>query len=226
MQKQKHFLIYKITNLINNKIYIGQHVTTNINDDYMGSGEHIKNAIKKYGIENFKKEIIAECLSFEEMNNLEKELVNHEFVQNPNTYNHAIGGSYGWKNCLKYKSEEEIQNIRKNASNAILNLLKDPEYKRQHAEKISKGLKEANFNPKTFLGKTHSEESKRKMSETHKRNNHQKGEKNSQFGTCWIYNLELKVNKKIKKSDLDSWIKLGWIKGRQIFNKFSLLLNK
>ena len=39
---QKHYLIYKITNLINNKIYIGQHVTTNVNDDYMGSGDHIK----------------------------------------------------------------------------------------------------------------------------------------------------------------------------------------
>ena len=40
------------------------------------------------------------------MNELEKELVNHEFVQNSNTYNHSIGGSYGWKNCLKFKSSE------------------------------------------------------------------------------------------------------------------------
>lgn len=219
MQKQKYFLIYKITNLINNKIYIGQHVTTNIDDGYMGSGGHIKNAIKKYGIENFKKEIIAQCSSFEEMNELEKELVNYEFVQNPNTYNHSIGGSYGWKNCLKYKSEEEIYAIRKKAGDAIINLMKDPEYRKQRAEKIRNGLKEAGFDPRTFLGKTHSEETKRKMSETYKRNNHQKGEKNSQFGTCWIYNLELKENKKIKKYDLERWIELGWIKGRKFFKK-------
>ena len=214
---QKHYLIYKITNLINNKIYIGQHVTTNVNDDYMGSGDHIKNAIKKYGIENFKKEIIAECSSFDEMNDLERELVNKDFVNNPNTYNHAIGGTYGWKNCLKYKSEEEVQNIRKHANDAFLNLFKDPEYRKQHAEKISNGLKEAGFDPRTRLGKTHSEETKRKMSETHKINNHQKGEKNSQFGKCWIYNLELQENKSIKKDELNNWLEKGWIKGRKYF---------
>jgi hypothetical protein len=218
MQKQKHFLIYKITNLINNKIYIGQHVTTNINDDYMGSGDHIKNAIKKYGIENFKKEIIAECSSFEEMNDLEKELVNQDFVNSPNTYNHSIGGSYGWKNCLKYKSEEEIYAIRKNASDAIAKLLKDPEYRKQHAEKISNGLKQYwKENGHNWIDKSHSEETKRKMSETHKLNKHQKGEKNSQFGKCWIYNLELKENKSIKKEELNDWIDKGWTKGRKIF---------
>lgn len=217
MQKQKHFFIYKITNLINNKIYIGQHVTTNVNDDYMGSGDHIKNAIKKYGIENFKKEIIAECSSFDEMNDLEKELVNQDFVNNPNTYNHAIGGSYGWKNCLKYKSEEEIYEIRKNAGDTIINLMKDPEYRKLHAEKISNGLKEAGFDPRTFLGKTHSNETKRKMSETHKRNDHQKGEKNSQFGKCWICNLDLQENKSIKKEELNTWLEKGWIKGRKYF---------
>ena len=147
------------------------------------SNEDVNNMYNTYGIENFKKEIIAECSSFEEMNELEKELVNHEFVQNPNTYNHSIGGSYGWKNCLKYKSEEEIYAIRKNASDAIINLMKDPEYRKQHAEKISIRLKQYwKENGHNWEGKTHSEETKRKMSNAKKGH---KGKTSPNKGKTW-----------------------------------------
>ncbi len=54
-----HYTIYKITNQINGKYYIGRNATKNVNDSYMGSGIGIKNAINKYGVENFTKEIIA-----------------------------------------------------------------------------------------------------------------------------------------------------------------------
>lgn len=51
--------IYRITNLLNGKTYIGQHQYKSQNDDYFGSGKHLKSAVKKYGQENFKKDILV-----------------------------------------------------------------------------------------------------------------------------------------------------------------------
>ena len=86
--------IYAIKNKINNKIYIGQHVTDNLDDGYLGSGKNIINAIKKYKKENFKKEILFIFDNFEDMNNKEIELVTEEFVRQDDTYNQIIGGQF------------------------------------------------------------------------------------------------------------------------------------
>lgn len=61
-----------------------------------------------------------------------------------------------------------------------------------------------------FTGKSHSEETKKKLSIANK----QQAEKNSQYGTCWITNE--KENKKIKKEETSEWIKKGWVKGRKM----------
>ena len=93
MNNKTIYTIYKITNLINNKIYIGQHITYDLeNDTYYGSGTHLKHALKKYGKENFKKEIIFQYDNFEEMNNKEIELVNEAFIVRDDTYNILLGG--------------------------------------------------------------------------------------------------------------------------------------
>lgn len=68
----KHFIVYKTTNVVNDKIYIGQHCTENIDDNYIGSGLVLLKAIDKYGKNSFKREILEKCNSFDEMN--EKEI--------------------------------------------------------------------------------------------------------------------------------------------------------
>jgi hypothetical protein len=70
-----YYTIYKTTNLINGKFYIGKHQTKNLNDDYIGSGKLLIRAVKKHGIENFHKEILFICESEKHMNLLEKILV-------------------------------------------------------------------------------------------------------------------------------------------------------
>ncbi len=92
------YTIYKITNLINKNIYVGQHATTNIDDGYMGSGHGLLNAYKKYGVDNFYKEILFVFDNFEEMDNKEAEIVNEDFIKRKDTYNIVLGGT-GW--CAK-----------------------------------------------------------------------------------------------------------------------------
>ena len=59
--------IYKTTNLINGKIYIGQKKSKTFVKTYLGSGTIIQRAIKKYGVENFDVVLIEKCFSKEEL---------------------------------------------------------------------------------------------------------------------------------------------------------------
>ena len=89
------YIVYKIINSINQKCYIGIHKTDNIYDNYMGSGKLIKCAIKKYGRDNFKKEILFVFDSLLEAQNKEIEIVNINFIMDDNNYNISIGGGLG-----------------------------------------------------------------------------------------------------------------------------------
>lgn len=70
-----YYGIYKITNLLDGKMYIGKHKTSNVDDGYMGSGIIISHALKKYGKENFRKEWLMFCEDEEEMNYMESVFV-------------------------------------------------------------------------------------------------------------------------------------------------------
>lgn len=101
------FYIYKTTNLINNKFYIGKHCTTKIENDYLGSGKRLRYSIKKYGKENFKKEILEFCLNKNHLAEREKEIVNQDLLQNSLCMNLVIGG-YGTGDYFKDKNYKEI----------------------------------------------------------------------------------------------------------------------
>jgi len=96
MEVYMRYTIYKITNEVNGKIYIGKHQTKDLNDGYMGSGKHLKRAINKHGLENFTKEILFQFDNETDMNAKEAELVTEEFVKEDTNYNLCPGGHGGF----------------------------------------------------------------------------------------------------------------------------------
>ena len=103
--KQIHYF-YKITNLINGHYYYGIRTCHCLpgKDPYMGSGIRLHKAYRKYGIENFKKEIIRVCKTREDVLRLEYDTVTDELVKDYNCYNLVRGGGedsfYGKVRCI------------------------------------------------------------------------------------------------------------------------------
>lgn len=203
------YTIYKITNKLNGKIYIGKHQTKDLDDNYMGSGKILRHAIDKHGIENFEKEILFRFDNEEEMNAKEAELVTGEFVKEDTNYNLCPGGKGGWgyvnstpeiyisrnrKNLKKAMSPEARAKASKNIDYTKVGFsLVDKESLREFGRRCSDKWK----------GSRHTDSTKEKMSKA------QSGNLNSQFGTMWITNG--KENKKIKR---DSIMPVDWYKGR------------
>jgi len=221
-KEYKIHYIYKTTNLLNGKFYIGMHSTNNLNDGYIGSGERIRRSIKKYGKENFKFEILEFYPDRKTLKKRESELVNEDLLNDEMCMNLCFGGGGGYispegvkkgrittDNILREKYGEDFR--QKISNNYWLKLKSNTDLLNQHKEKLSNGLKSSDFDHgSTFRGKKHSDETKKIIGEKNSIN--QKGEKNSQFGTCWITNGE--KNLKIKKEDISLYP--DWKQGRKI----------
>jgi len=215
------YVIYKTTNLVDGKVYIGCHKTEDPNDDYLGSGTLLRRAIKKHGVANFRKEILHIFDSAEEMFDKEVELVNEDFVSRRDTYNIKNGGHGGWDHIEHdYTSEEyrmkvskrtklalSSEKVRRKISKDVSSRFINPSYRK----KISDILAEHRY---SFKGRHHSTEAKKRIGKANSK--HQSGNGNSQYGTCWIYSTEEKRSMKISKDDLQEWIDRGWSKGRKM----------
>lgn len=154
--KKTLFFLYKTTNIINGKFYIGVHQTTNINDGYLGSGLNLRRAIKKYGRDNFHKEILEFFDSPEEMFQKEREIVNEDFISLKNNYNLKIGGignSIGRNNTFYGRRHSENSKKRMSESKKGIPMSEATKHKIKktrkskkfrHSEKTKQILREKN----------------------------------------------------------------------------------
>ena len=193
------FIIYKTTNLINNKIYVGQDSKNRPN--YLGSGKLLKLAIKKYGKKNFRKEIVEECTSVKELDEREIYWIKKLKCTNKTLgYNICLGGRvnrnmggknhpmYG-KHHSKYIREKISKNTRKGMTEEVKAIIKEKRKYQVFSEKTrilwskrrggkNNGMYGLRGKNSPNYGKTCSDETKRKISKANT------GKNNGMYGMC------------------------------------------
>lgn len=167
-------IIYKYTNKINGKVYIGQ--TTDERQrkkDHRNSKveDHFHRAIRKYGWDNFEYEVIFETLSSDKdrlkylLDTMEKYFIKKYDSHGKGGYNCTDGGG----GCLGYLHSEEtreklsIANRGKKRTEETKRKISEARKGRKHTEEAKKKLSEIN------RGKRLSEDAKRKLSEAKKK---------------------------------------------------------
>jgi hypothetical protein len=208
-EKIRYFFLYKTTNKMNGKFYIGVHSTLKINDGYLGSGKRLRYSIRKYGKENFEIEILEFFDSKELMFEAEKNLVNIDLIKSELCMNLKEGGIGGWT------KKQQIENAIK--SNIKKRELREnnPEWRKlekiRNSENMRKSYEYGNRDkkqPMDWTGKKHKKETIQKMKKSKNI-----GKLNSQYGTKWINKNG--IVKKIKEIELEYYLDNGWTQGRK-----------
>lgn len=176
MANKYYYCIYRTTNNINGKTYIGQHRYTNEENPlgcYKGSGKLIKRALVKYGVSNFSTEILYKRIQLQETaDDLEIISIKRERLLGKAEYNILDGG----QGKRDYFGEH------------------NPMYGKKQSE-LSKEL-----NRQKHLGKKHTEESKKKMSMA------RVGENNGRYGKHWTNEQKEMISIKTKQGMSDQSI--------------------
>lgn len=97
LKKNKFWMVYETTNLINGKRYIGVHASSRCRDHYLGSGTVLKAAIKKYGRENFQRKILKLFTDARSAYAYEQQIVNADLIKSEQYYNLTLGGRTAFK---------------------------------------------------------------------------------------------------------------------------------
>ena len=198
------YYVYKITNKINGKFYIGKrkHITP-YKDSYMGSGKQIQFAIKKYGRLNFTKEILQIFESNDGAAKYEAELVTKEVVANGNSYNMHEGGHGGFAhiNSLPVSDRPNVIAFKEKYARGEIKVGGTQYWT---ADSRERAIRQGQINRDNGLckGWFHTDEQKVQMSIR------TSGEKNPSFGTRTYVNLnDPSETKKYKENTQpDGWI--------------------
>lgn len=170
---KKHYgCIYKTTNLINGKIYIGQTTKSErvLKGTYKGSGTYLGNAINKYGYNNFIVELICYAKNKDQLDELEKQyIINFNSIR-PSGYNLMQGGGGG--NSLEFMSYEERKEFCNKVSVGSIGRILSENHKNNIGkscknvwDNLSKEKREIHSNKLRIanINKIHSEETKNKL---------------------------------------------------------------
>ncbi len=190
------YILYKTTNLVTGKFYVGIHKQRNnfdpyVFDGYLGSGKILKQAIEKHGKSNFVRETLQVFNTLEEAKKQEHKIVNKVFLEDKNTYNLTIGGGVPPVDPLRWKgrkhSQESLHKMsinRKHKGAGENHWTKNPE-KIESLNRLrsinSFNAKIRNITLKPALGHVVSEELKKRFSE---KNKNLRWYKNLQTNVC------------------------------------------
>ena len=208
-QKKYHF-IYKTTDTRNGNFYIGMHSTENLKDGYVGSGTRLKHLIYKHGKEIFNMEILEFLPNRESLKKREIEIVNSDLLLEEKCMNLKPGGYGGFNN------KEHMMKVSKAGNKEFLEKMQDDEYRKEFSKKLSDANKKQFLDGRrekiyfyNWSGKTHSQETKKKLSETRKGTG--VGENNSVYGRKWMNKGG--ENKMVKPEEFEFHLLDGWLFG-------------
>lgn len=234
--------IYMTTNLINGKMYIGQKKSTNfLKERYLGSGSLLRKAIKKYGKENFKVEMLCECDSKEELDEMEIYFIKQFNAKDSDDfYNLAPDGESG-VGGPKFKGHKHTDESKKKISEGNKGI-NNKFFGKHHSEETKRIMKEKAKNRKPVSNETREKLSKIhkgiKFTEDHKRkiSEAQKGSKGNNYGKKLPDDVKSKISNtmsnqvwmndgnrsyRINKELVYEYIEKGFILGRLSFKKGS-----
>lgn len=140
--KEIFYILYETTNLINGKKYRGIHKASKLEDGYIGSGLAFELAVKKYGKENFNREVLKFCESYDELLELEKIYVDEDWVNDKSNYNLKTGGQSAGilSEESRNKISETLKKTYENGYEGTRGKIKEP-LNNEQKKNISDGVK-------------------------------------------------------------------------------------